>query len=254
MFALSENKHPMFRHLIVLLIIVLALGCTRPPQVTPVDADAPAAADTTSQVAADTPTEAALRAFGLVDIQEVDTSIRVHLMYATPDNFTGEVLYDDLHKAFLLPEMAEKVALAQQRLSSERPGYHLIIYDAARPLPIQRRMWDKVKGTPNSRYVSNPNRGRGLHNYGAAVDISILDAQDNPLDMGTPVDFFGPEAHITLEDSLVAAGRLTAQQVSNRRLLRRVMREAGLRTIPNEWWHFNLMSGNQARQSLKIIE
>ena len=244
----------MLRYLFIILIFALMTGCTRAPQATPAATEAPVVADTASQVPADSPTEAALRAFGLVDIQEVDTSIRVHLMYATPDNFTGEVLYDDLHKAFLLPEMADKVAKAQQLLDERRPGYHLIIYDAARPLRIQRRMWDKVKGTPNSRYVSNPDRGRGLHNYGAAVDISILDEQHQPLDMGTPVDFFGPEAHVTLEDTLMAAGRLTEQQVANRRLLRRVMCSAGLRTIPNEWWHFNLMSGNRARQMLKIID
>lgn len=244
----------MFRYLFIILLVALMTGCTRAPQATPAATEAPVVADTASQVPADSPTEAALRAFGLVDIQEVDTSIRVHLMYATPDNFTGEVLYDDLHKAFLLPEMADKVAKAQQLLNERKPGYHLIIYDAARPLRIQRRMWDKVRGTSNSRYVSNPDRGRGLHNYGAAVDISILDEQDQPLDMGTPVDFFGPEAHVTLEDTLMATGRLTEQQVANRRLLRRVMCGAGLRTIPNEWWHFNLMSGNRARQTLKIIE
>ena len=244
----------MFRYLIIILIIPLIIGCSSAPQDAVSVPEASAVAGDTVVAPAESPTEAGLRARGLVDIHEVDSSIRVHLMYATPDNFTGEVLYDDLHKAFLLPEMAEKVAKAQQLLNERKPGYHLIIYDAARPLRIQRRMWDKVKGTPNSRYVSNPDRGRGLHNYGAAVDISILDAQDQPLDMGTPVDFFGPEAHIVLEDTLVANGRLTAQQVSNRRLLRSVMCGAGLRTIPNEWWHFNLMPGSRARQTLKIIE
>ena len=32
------------------------------------------------------------------------------------------------------------------------------------------------KGTSKYRYVSNPNRGGGLHNYGLAVDISIQDS------------------------------------------------------------------------------
>ena len=244
----------MFRYFLIALFLALTTGCTRTPQAVPAPTDTTSVAGITPHPPADSPLEAELRAFGLVDIHEVDSSIRVCLMYATPDNFTGEVLYDDLHKAFLLPEMADRVAAAQQRLHESRPGHHLVIYDAARPLRVQRRMWDKVKGTPNCHYVANPDRGHGLHNYGAAVDISILDEHDTPLDMGTPVDFFGPEAHITIEDSLLAAGRLTAQQVANRRLLRRVMREAGLRTIPNEWWHFNLMPGSRARQTLKIIE
>lgn len=54
----------------------------------------------------DSPTERQMRALGLVDIQEVDASIQVCLIYATADNFVGKVLYRDLRKAFMLPEVA----------------------------------------------------------------------------------------------------------------------------------------------------
>ena len=40
----------------------------------------------------------------------------------------------------------------------------------------------------------------------------------------------------------------------NRRLLRKVMTDAGFRVLPSEWWHFNLMSRAEARERLKVIE
>ena len=64
----------------------------------------------------DSPTERQMRALGFVDIQEVDASIQVCLIYATADNFVGKVLYRDLRKAFMLPETAWRLVKAQQKL------------------------------------------------------------------------------------------------------------------------------------------
>lgn len=74
-------------------------------------------------------------------------------------------------------------------------------------MSVQQKMWNVVKGTSKYIYVSNPARGGGLHNYGLAVDISILDEAGNPLPMGTEVDHLGPEAHITNEAALVQSGK-----------------------------------------------
>ena len=149
--------------------------------------------------AADSPMETRLREMGLVDVQELDATIGVHLVYATEENFMGEVLYRDLHKAFLLPEMAERVVRAQALLKAERPELSLMILDAARPLSIQRKMFHLVAGTPRNIYVSNPKHGPGLHNYGAAVDVTLADTLGRQLDMGTEFDHFGLEAHTDIE-------------------------------------------------------
>ena len=45
--------------------------------------------------------------FGLQDIAEVDSTIGVKMVYATPDNFLGHVLYHDLNHAFMVPAMAQ---------------------------------------------------------------------------------------------------------------------------------------------------
>lgn len=151
---------------------------------------------------------------GLINIAELDNSIAISLMYTKTDNFTGEILYNDLSEAYLHPHAAYALLKAQEALKALHPSYSLIIYDAARPMSVQRKMWDVVKGTSKYRYVSNPNRGGGLHNYGLAVDISIQDSLERPLPMGTKVDHLGVEAHITEEGELIRNGKITETELS----------------------------------------
>lgn len=190
---------------------------------------------------------------GYINIQQLDSTIRVDLKYATTDNFTKSVLYEGLKKAYLHPLAAEKLVKAQQILREIDPKLGLLVYDGARPVSVQRKMYDEVKNTPLHAYVANPDR-TGLHNYGMAVDLTICDNEGIPLDMGTPFDFFGRAAGINMEEELIQEGKLTRQQVKNRELLRRVMTEAGFLTIRGEWWHFNAVSLNEARRSYKLIE
>lgn len=190
---------------------------------------------------------------GLINVAELDSSIAVKLMYTQADNFTGEVLYDDLTEAYLHPDAAHALLEAQKALKQLHPSYSLLIYDAARPMSVQKKMWNVVKGTSKFRYVSNPNRGGGLHNYGLAVDISIQDSLGRPLPMGTKVDHLGMEAHITQESELVRSGKITEMERQNRILLRKVMKQAGFRALPSEWWHFNKCSREEARQRYRLI-
>lgn len=195
-----------------------------------------------------------LDSLGMVNVGKLDATLKVELMYARADNFTGQVLYDDLHEAYLHPEAAQALVEAQRRLSELRPGYTLVIYDAARPMSVQQKMWDVVKGTSKNIYVSNPARGGGLHNYGLAVDVSIADAEGNPLPMGTKVDHLGKEAHINTEDEMVRQGIITSEERENRRLLRQVMTGAGYRSLRSEWWHFNLRSREEAKRNYQVIK
>lgn len=191
---------------------------------------------------------------GMVDIVTVNPDIRVSLMYARADNFTGVVLYDGLERAFLRPEAARALDKAQKALSERRPGYRLKVYDAARPMSVQRKMYNVVRGTPKARYVSNPRNGGGLHNYGMAVDITIEDPEGNELPMGTKVDHLGAEANIDREDALVRNGTITAAERANRRLLRSVMAAGGFRPLKSEWWHFNLCTRVHAKANLPLLD
>ena len=172
-----------------------------------------------------------LDSLGFVSIAEADSSIAIDLMYTRADNFTGTLLYEDLKEAYLHPDAMKSLKRAQRLLKEQYPGYSLIVYV----------------------YVSNPSRGGGLHNYGLAVDISILDDKGTPLPMGTPVDHLGREAHITEEAVPVAQGKLTEQERENRLLLRQVMKEAGFHPLPSEWWHFNRVSRQTAKERYRVI-
>ena len=199
-------------------------------------------------------TEHYLDSLGMVNIGKLDKTLKIDLMYTRADNFTGKVLYDDLHRAYLHPEAAKALLKAQKRLKELHPGYSLIIYDAARPMSVQQKMWNVVKGTSKNIYVSNPARGGGLHNYGLAVDVSIADEKGRPLSMGTKVDHLGKEAHIDTEASMVQQGIITARDRRNRQLLRRVMTDAGFKPLRSEWWHFNFRTREEAKRNYKVIK
>lgn len=190
---------------------------------------------------------------GLENVQTKDPSIKISLMYARPDNFTGKILYKDLHQAYLHPKALTALIQAQKILKKIRPEYSLIIFDATRPMSIQQQMWNVVKGTSKSPYVSNPAHGGGLHNYGLAVDISIINEKGDTLDMGTKVDYLGKRAHIDNEVSMVKKGWISEKARKNRLLLRSVMQKAGFHSLRTEWWHFNYCSRVTAKTYYKVI-
>lgn len=174
-------------------------------------------------------------------------------MYARPDNFCGVVLYNDLREAFLHPEAMKALQKAQAYLKQLRPDLSLKVYDAARPMHIQQRMWDEVKHTSKAVYVSNPAHGGGMHNYGMAVDITLCTLKGDTLDMGTKIDYMGKAAHIDNEAALVSAHIISPEARRNRQLLRQVMRYGGFTPLRTEWWHFNKCSRAVAKKYYKVI-
>ncbi len=198
--------------------------------------------------------DALMRKAGLVDVTTLDPTIQVRLMYSTTDNFVGKDVYGDLETAYLYPEFAQMTAAAQAKLQQLRPGYTLVILDAARPMSVQREFFRIVAGTPQNIYVANPAKGGGRHNYGAAVDVTILDAQGEALDMGTAFDHFGYEANVGDETKLVKQGKITRQAADNRALLYEVMLGAGFQHHPKEWWHYHKYTIPQLQKKYKLLD
>jgi D-alanyl-D-alanine dipeptidase len=198
--------------------------------------------------------EVYLKNFGLVNIQEVEPSIRVDLKYSTTDNFVGIDMYSDLTKAFCQPDVAEKLKKAYQYLQEEDSTLTLLVFDAVRPVFVQQKMWDTLKMPirEKTKFLSNP-RNHSIHNYGAAVDISLTTKDGEELDMGTPFDFIGKLAHPREEKRLLKEGKLTQKQIENRVLLRKVMKKAGFFNIQTEWWHWNSCSRNTAKSKYKVV-
>ncbi|MGB3849872.1 MAG: M15 family metallopeptidase [Tunicatimonas sp.] len=192
---------------------------------------------------------------GLVNVQDVDSTIIVDLRYSTTNNFVGIDVYGDFDEAYLQAEPARRLVLANTYLRERHPGYALYIYDAVRPRRVQQILWDTLDYPLNEKpkYVADPQKG-SIHNYGAAVDLTVAGADGQPLDMGTDFDYFGVLAYPTKEADMLAAGQLTAEQLANRKLLRDVMTRAGFSPITTEWWHFNAFSRREADRRYGIVE
>lgn len=201
-----------------------------------------------------TPLEERLIAQGLVNVRALDPTLIVDLKYADPDNFMGRAVYGDFTRAYLRPAAAEKLARANEILRERFPNLRILVGDALRPRSVQRKMWKLVAGTPMQRYVANPATG-SMHNYGAAVDVTLFDVErGNRLDMGTPLDHFGPLAQPALETTYLRSGELTKAQYKNRIILRNAMRDAGWHILRIEWWHFNAFPKKYVRRNYSIID
>lgn len=197
--------------------------------------------------------EATLGPLGFVDVQALDPDIRVELKYASEDNFMREAVYGGLKKAYLREEAAVKLARANKYLKEMRPELTLLVADALRPRRVSQMMWTRLSGSPMQRYVADPGRG-SIHNYGFAVDVTITRTDGERLDMGTPIDYFGELAEPRFEERFLKEGRLTEEQVANRRLLRKVMYAAGFQGIPIEWWHFEALDKKLIRRTYQMVE
>jgi len=183
-----------------------------------------------------------LRDCGLLNLQELDPTIRADIRYSTPNNFTGAVLYNRPFGLYAEPKLAKAICAASHDLQTIHPGYSLVVFDAARPLKIQRHMFDLVKGTSLECYIANPYGPipGGFHNYGMAVDLSVCDNEGRELDMGTEFDSFSDLAHVGDERKLRVEGVLSQYAYANRMLLYYIMGLHGLLPHPNEWWHYQL--------------
>ena len=187
-----------------------------------------------------------------VGIDALD-GVAISLRYASSDNFLKRDLYGAFNRAFLHRIAAEKLRQAGADLTREKPGWKILVFDALRPRAVQRVLWDAVKGTPLQPYVANPQNG-SIHNFGLAVDVTLVDDAGREIDMGTPYDAFGALAQPALEDRFLKEGKLTAAHLENRRLLRRIMTGAGFIQLPLEWWHYDALPQSEVRKQFKIVE
>jgi zinc D-Ala-D-Ala dipeptidase len=196
-----------------------------------------------------------IQAANLVDVQSLHKDIKVELKYAGEDNFMKMKLYDHLTKAYLQRDVAERLSKCQDYLSTLDPDLYLLVFDAVRPLSTQQKMWDALDSIPVSlrvKFVSNPANG-SLHNFGAAVDLTLCSSAGHALDMGAGYDDMRHIAYPRMEALFLATGELSQQQVDNRKLLRKVMSVGGFTNISTEWWHFNACSRTEAKEKYRLL-
>lgn len=178
--------------------------------------------------------------------------VLVDLRYAGDNNVFGRDVYAGLDCAWVHVDAARALAKAAAWLRAHAPGERLLVLDALRPHRVQKALWDALDPSFR-RYLADPAQG-SIHSYGLAIDATLVDARGGEVDMGTAFDAMTELSHPALEDAHLAAGLLTAAQVSARRRLRDAMADGGFATVAHEWWHFDLHDRQQVRSTGVRVE
>lgn len=167
----------------------------------------------------------------LVEITEASHNILLELRYATKNNITGTRIYHD-DRCFIhtdaLPLLKRSVSLAKDQ------ELKIKIFDAYRPRSVQEALWAFC---PNPDYVMPPEKG-SHHTRGVAIDLTLVDANGQELDMGTPFDDLTPQSHH-------GAANVSAKVAANRYLLLGIMMSAGWDFFVNEWWHYQVFKARE---------
>ena len=201
-------------------------------------------ADNAAQISISTVSSAA--SAGFVDASIIVPTLQTDIRYFGNDNFIGAPVSGYLAaKCLLQRPVAEALARVQQDLQQQ--GFALLVFDCYRPVMAVQHfvVWADDLGDQKTKpdYYPNLDKSQLLgdyiaersgHSRGATLDLTLLDCRQGacqPLDMGTPFDFFDERAHT--ESPLVSE-----QARGNRLRLRNAMGAQGFHNYPLEWWHY----------------
>lgn len=161
----------------------------------------------------------------LVNIETLSDEFLIDMKYASEDNFTGKKIYS-IPLCALQIETAKKLIKANEEFLKK--GLRIKIWDAYRPLSVQKLMWEII---PIHDFVADPSKGGSIHNSGFAVDVTLVDIQGKELEMPTGFDDFSDKASRNSSSMNESASK-------NLSILTNIMVKHGFKTIDSEWWHF----------------
>lgn len=154
-------------------------------------------------------------------------------------------------RCFLRIEVYEKLLEAQSLLPET---LKLRILDAWRPYKLQEELYRTYSETIDrqlgiqaldepskkkiiSKYVSEPIYDRmnaPVHTTGGAVDVTLINLEEQEIDMGTEFDAFSLETNTCFYENTY-----NDKLRYNRRILYNVMKRVGFTNLPSEWWHYD---------------
>lgn len=168
--------------------------------------------------------------------------------------------YGDTSPYYLRESVIAALIAAQTELQQRQVGWRILIFDAYRPVAVQQFMVDYTFAevvqsqkldldtlSDNQRdvilqqvyqlwAVPSPNpKTPPPHSTGAAIDLTLVDATGQMIDMGSAIDELSPRSHPDYY-----ANQPDKPYHEHRQVLRDVMYSAGFRRHPGEWWHFCL--------------
>ncbi len=148
--------------------------------------------------------------------------------------------------AYLREGVVERLMKAQDLLPQ---GLRLLFVEGYRPPSLQRAYFEEYASqlqaihadwfaeqihSAASRYVSPPDIAP--HSAGAAVDLTLADAEGRELDLGTRMNADPEESEGAC---YTHAANISTEARANRKLLGSVLTAAGLVNYPTEWWHWS---------------
>jgi len=184
---------------------------------------------------------------GFVYVKNVIPDLNVQLRYYTSNNFVGDTIDGYRSNKLILSEPAAQ-ALKKVQDELQQENLCLLVYDGYRPQTAvnhfvrwaedigdtlqKKEFYPKVKKQNlfNAGYIAS----KSGHSRGSTVDLTLINGNSGePLDMGSPYDFFG-------KVSWVEHSNLTKNQRKNRQKLQAIMKKYNFRNYSKEWWHFTL--------------
>ncbi|MCO5295520.1 MAG: hypothetical protein M9921_01550 [Fimbriimonadaceae bacterium] len=147
-----------------------------------------------------------------------------------------------------IPFCRETVARMAQRAAETLPeGVFLGVTEAWRPLARQQRIYEfmmrsAAEAFPDRSFASlrrtvcrlvapTDQKAPPGHCTGAALDVNLVDADGNVIDVNAPFDRFQASRTYTLG--------LSEEAAHHRSLLVRAMLSAGFSNCRDEWWHYS---------------
>ncbi len=184
---------------------------------------------------------------GFVYLDEVSHHAVIDLRYLTDNNFLKRPVQGYfVNQAILTKPTAQALLRVEEELKLY--GLGILIFDAYRPQQAVDDfvLWAKDLHDVKAKKEYYPNVDKSnlfkegyiaehsSHSRGSTVDLTLISINDaQPLDMGTNLDYFGPE-------SWPSYNNILSQQRANRLLLKKIMTKYGFKPYPQEWWHFTL--------------
>ena len=154
------------------------------------------------------------------------------IVYATDNNFVGKNVYPKDMPILINDIVWKKLININNELKTK--GLCVKIYDAYRPIEVQRVFWEdfyNTHGYYDEKLVANPNK-YGTHNIIInAIDIMMVKLDGSKIEFPCEFDDFTGKSSIYYDEC-----SKTAKE--NRDLLISVAKKYGMLVSKDEWWHF----------------
>lgn len=176
----------------------------------------------------------------LVDVQKIIHKNRIKAIFNENPTATGKKRLFFLRESLVNPLLSAMHALENYNLfirfeymyrylGDQKAAYERSVKTVRLKYPsLDKELILQIAGV---FVASTPDTA--AHVSGAALDVTLVDANLKPIDMGVPYIHLGPESATYYRD-------ISRRAKKNRNILCQVMERNGFANYPYEYWHFSM--------------